>query len=91
MATTVVNLRRGPYDVYIGRGRGSIWGNPFRIGPDGDRATVLKKYREWLLSDDPQACTLRARLPELRDKRLGCFCKPQGCHGDILAELADSL
>ena len=24
-------------------GRGSKWGNPFRIGPDGDRATVIAK------------------------------------------------
>ena len=28
--------------IYIGRG--SKWGNPFRIGPDGDRATVISKY-----------------------------------------------
>lgn len=28
--------------VYIGRG--SKWGNPFRIGRDGDRAAVIAKY-----------------------------------------------
>lgn len=28
--------------VYIGRG--SKWGNPVRIGPDGDRATVIAKH-----------------------------------------------
>ena len=32
--------------VYIGRG--SKWGNPFRIGPDGDRAAVIAKYECWL-------------------------------------------
>ena len=32
--------------IYIGRG--SKWGNPFRIGPDGDRATVIAKYERWL-------------------------------------------
>jgi len=32
--------------VYIGRG--SKWGNPFRIGPDGDRAAVIAKYQRWL-------------------------------------------
>jgi hypothetical protein len=42
--TTVVNLKREAYDVYIGRG--SKWGNPFVIGPDGDRMEVLAKYRE---------------------------------------------
>ena len=28
--------------VYIGRG--SKWGNPFRIGEDGNRATVIAKH-----------------------------------------------
>lgn len=32
--------------IYIGRG--SKWGNPFRIGPDGDRASVIAKYERWL-------------------------------------------
>jgi len=32
--------------VYIGRG--SKWGNPFRIGPEGDRAAVIAKYERWL-------------------------------------------
>lgn len=82
-ATTVVNLRHAPYDTYIGRG--SIWGNPFRIGENGDRATVLRLYRDYLLSDDE----LLLRLPELQGKVLGCFCKPSACHGDLLAALAD--
>jgi hypothetical protein len=28
---------------------------------------------------------------ELKGKTLGCWCKPEACHGDILAELADTL
>ncbi len=82
-ATTVVNLRREPYDIYIGRG--SVWGNPFRIGLHGDRATVIKLYCDYLFSDDE----LLLRLPELQGKVLGCFCKPAACHGDLLAALAD--
>ena len=35
--------------VYIGRG--SKWGNPFRIGVDGDRATVIARYEAWLRSE----------------------------------------
>jgi hypothetical protein len=31
--------------VYIGRG--SKWGNPFRIDPDGDRAAVIAKFERW--------------------------------------------
>ncbi|MCE5309666.1 MAG: DUF4326 domain-containing protein [Acidobacteriales bacterium] len=87
--TRVVNLRREPYDVYIGRpGRGQKgpWGNPFTLGRDGDRAAVLAKYRRWLLSH-PELVE-RARR-ELKGKTLGCFCKPLACHGDVLAELID--
>jgi uncharacterized protein DUF4326 len=32
--------------VYIGRG--SKWGNPFRIGRDGNRAIVIAKFERWL-------------------------------------------
>jgi len=84
MATTVVGLGEVK-DVYIGRP--SKWGNPFEIGRDGTRAQVIKKYREWIATQPK----LLAALPELKDKRLGCFCKPRACHGDILAALADGL
>ena len=46
--------------IYIGRG--SKWGNPFRIGPDGERASVIAKYERWLRD---QHHLLRA-LDELR-------------------------
>jgi Domain of unknown function (DUF4326) len=100
--TTVVNLRgrhrenggQAPAGVvYIGRamGRGgwrlpaSKWANPFTIGRHGTREEVLARYREHVLL----APELRAALPELRGKVLGCWCKPEACHGDVLAELAD--
>ena len=28
---------------------------------------------------------------KLAGKRLGCFCKPQSCHGDVLADFLNSL
>lgn len=79
---TVVNLRKEKYDVFIGRP--SKWGNPFVLtGVDGDRASVISKYRRWVMTK-PE---LMAALPELAGKRLGCFCKPLACHGDVLLEL----
>jgi Domain of unknown function (DUF4326) len=74
-----------PGDVFIGRP--SKWGNPFVIGKDGDRAEVIAKYRAWI-ADQPH---LLAALPELHGKRLACFCAPQACHGDVLAELVAFL
>ena len=93
MTTRVVHCKREPFDVYIGRGRGSKWGNPFthKQGRTLARfrvATVeeaLEKYEAWLRSQ-PE---LMAALPELRGRVLGCWCKPGPCHGDVLARLAD--
>ena len=83
--TTVVHCKKEPYDTYIGRP--SKWGNPFIVGKDGTREEVIQKYREWLLSQDE----LLASLPELKGRRLGCWCAPKACHGDVLQELVNEL
>jgi len=70
--------------VYIGRG--SKWGNPFRIGVDGERTTVIALYTAWLRN---QRELLRS-LDELRGKDLVCFCAPLPCHGDLLLRLANA-
>ena len=87
--TTVVNVKDGLwvdgyFDVFIGRP--SKWGNPFIIGRDGDRLEVIEKYQKWLKTQPH----LLGSLDELRGKRLGCFCSPLPCHGDILRVLADT-
>ena len=84
-ACKAVNLRKERYDVYIGRG--SKWGNKFVIGKDGNREEVIRKYREWIMLNKE----LLNSLHELKGKKLGCFCKPQACHGDVLAELVNNL
>lgn len=81
--TYVVHCKRDKHDVYIGRP--SKWGNPFVIGRDGTRTQVIAKYRAWLLEQP----VLMNSLHELRGKTLGCWCAPQPCHGDVLAELAN--
>jgi hypothetical protein len=83
----VLNKHRAgvPADaVYIGRG--SKWGNPFRIGRDGDRAAVIVMYERWLAD---QHHLLRA-LDELCSRDLICFCAPRACHGDLLLRLANT-
>jgi len=88
--TIVVNKNKEPFDIYIGRG--SKWGNPFTHIKNKEtkaefivdsRSEAITKYKEWI-SNQPE---LLNALEELRDKRLGCFCKPKACHGDILVEL----
>jgi hypothetical protein len=80
----VVHCKRESYDVYIGRP--SKWGNPFVITKENQRDKVIEQYRTYVLSSP----SLMTALPELQGKTLGCWCKPLACHGDVLAELADS-
>lgn len=80
---TVVHLNQEEYDIYIGRP--SKWGNPYEIGKDGTRKQVIQLYREYILSNKE----LMSSLGELKGKRLGCWCKPLPCHGDVLDELAN--
>lgn len=70
--------------VYIGRG--SAWGNPFRIGADGDRDAVIAKHATWLRD---QHHLLRS-LDTLKGRDLVCYCAPARCHGDLLLRLANA-
>jgi len=92
MPAKVVHFKKEEYDVYIGRG--SKWGNPFSH-KDGtmakfkvaNRKEAIDRYEEWIKTQPH----LIESLPDLKDKVLGCWCKPQSCHGDVLKKLADSL
>ena len=77
----VVNCQIEDCDVYIGRP--SKWGNPFIIGKDGTRSQVIEKYKKWVRGQPD----LMNALDELKGKKLGCFCKPKACHGDVLLML----
>jgi len=83
--TKVVNLKTEKYDVYIGRG--SKWGNPFPMKNRSrkERDRVCDKYEKWFWTTD-----LPGQIHELKNKTLGCYCKPERCHGDFLAELANN-
>jgi len=90
MTPRVVHCKKEEFDVYIGRG--SVWGNPYshREGTlaehiVGSRSEAIQKYEEYLLSNED----LMRRLPELKGKILGCWCKPKSCHGDILLKYAN--
>lgn len=83
--TTTVDMRVSDYDIRIDRA--SKWGNPFHVGKDGDRDEVIRKYREWV-TKQPE---LMEDIPKLQGKRLGCWCAPEACHGDVLVELADGV
>lgn len=89
--TKVANKDKGEeYDIYIGRG--TPWGNPFAIGDDGmSREDVIEKYKAYFNEtylNDPKKLN---ELKSLKNKILGCHCKPASCHGDIIATFLNSL
>lgn len=89
---------RKPADTVV-VARPSVWGNPYIIGADGDRATCVRRFRELLTSRDGPNTTavesavlevVRQHLSELRGKNLACWCPlDEPCHADVLLELAN--
>lgn len=65
--------------IYVGRG--SPWGNPFRIGEHGSREQVIEKFRCEVLP--------KLDLSPLKGKDLVCYCAPKACHADLLLEAAN--
>ena len=64
--------------------RNTDWGNPFEMPADGDRDTVCDSYEDHYLPHKP---SLLSSLPKLRGKVLLCWCHPDRCHADALANL----
>lgn len=89
--TTVCHVKSQLFDVYIGREMpgltASVFANPYKVGRDGTRQECIDKYRQYVLGRP----NLLKRLPELRGKRLACWCHPRACHGDVLVELLGTL
>ena len=65
--------------------RHTPWGNPFIVGRDGSRSEVIRTYVRYLASNED----LINRIEELRGERLLCHCRPQRCHAEVLALVAN--
>ena len=91
----VVNRRKTPEGVYVGRG--TPLGNPFHIGKDGTREEVIRKYAAWLKQqpDDSEAMRMLRDLARWykRDKLLylACWCAPKPCHADVISSAVQHL
>ena len=94
MQTVVVNIKKEPFDVYIGRaGRGEdgYFGNPFRIGNGMGRDDAVNAYRKYFADRIEKDSEFKRRVLALKAKRLGCFCKPNACHGDVIADWLNKM
>ncbi|MCA1772919.1 MAG: DUF4326 domain-containing protein [Halomonas sp.] len=95
--TRVINIKREPEykglkstHEYEYIGRGSYWGNPYSMYEDGeDREEVIRKYKYDFDYEKFPNKEIK-EVYKLAGKRLGCFCKPDSCHGDVLADFLNS-
>jgi len=79
-------------DIYIGRSMymggwelpESIWHNPFKIDKDdpNSRKKVIEQFDKYFEENQ----NLQNKLHLLSGKVLGCWCKPEACHGDVIVK-----
>jgi len=74
--STNINMTR-----YVKGATESKWANKFSIKKYG-RDGCIKKYEKWIRESD-----LINQINELNGFTLGCWCKPDDCHGNILVKL----
>lgn len=97
--TRVINIHHHPEfqkikksDEYEYIGRGSIWGNPYAMNgaEQESREDVISKF-EYDFHKDILMKAKKIDAKNLAGKRLGCFCKPYNCHGDVIANYLNSI
>jgi hypothetical protein len=63
--------------------------NPFKVGKDGTLEEVVVKFEKYMRKKIEDGEIKVSELLSLKGKRLGCWCKPNLCHGDILLKLIE--
>ncbi len=91
-------------NVYIGRAgivfidnvrfpkESSIWANPYKVGDKKgqyEREESLKLYESYIREKIKGSESMKEELLKLKGKDLGCWCKPEGCHGDVLIKILE--
>jgi NOL1/NOP2/fmu family ribosome biogenesis protein len=99
--TQVVHCKRDYVNVYIGRKLNTQkhYGNPFshknlpHTIKCNTREESIENFRRWMMGETFKEVEPGRRdwilmnLEKLRGQRLGCFCAPKACHGDVYIEM----
>lgn len=56
-----------------------------------NKQQMLELYKDYLIDRSNKDEEFKKELLNLKDKNLGCWCKPDICHGDILLEVIELL
>ena len=97
---TLSDWMKNSHHEYIGRSgvvfinkerfpkKASMWANPFTVKTEG-RDKCLELYEAWVRDKIKKEGT--EELKKLKNKVLGCWCKPEKCHGDILIKILNEI
>ena len=96
MKIEVINTKNYEGDDYIYIGLPSLFGNPYSSKESNlaehqvdSKKEAIDLYRQYILDDLELLDELISQLRSTGHRKLGCFCKPAGCHGDVLKELIE--
>jgi hypothetical protein len=78
-------VRLPPGSTYCGRG--TPFGNDYRIGIDGTRDEVIDRYIAERSQDEAFLALVRRQL---RGRHLVCHCAPKRCHCNWLIQVANA-
>lgn len=74
--------------VYVGRG--TKWGNKYRLSDGWSREEAIQKFRADLFAGR-LPCSIEQVQRHLRGKDLACWCRLEdACHADVLLEVANA-
>jgi hypothetical protein len=92
MEIEIINIKNYEDTDYVYIGRPSEYGNPYSSKESGlaenvgSKEEALNKFRDYI-EDNPQVVdSLIKELKENKVTKLGCWCSPSKCHGEILVE-----
>jgi len=71
-------------------GRGSYWGNPYSMHAENENREEVIRLFKYDFDNDKFPRKRKSEVYKLAGKRLGCFCKPEACHGDVIADFLNS-
>ena len=87
MHPLVVHCKKSKFDIYCGRP--SQWGNPYVVGKDGPRGTLIDKYEVYLREQLRIGAIPISDLLALKGKTLSCWCAPLPCHCEVIVKLIE--
>lgn len=90
--------------IYVGRRcsgwEGSVLGNKYKVGVDGERGECVELYKEWLREEWRKGGVVKEELLRIgrivksgENVKLGCWCKGryEKCHGDFVKYVVEVL